>query len=131
MFIDASVICAIILPEPDGDALLARMMAMEIKVSSPTAVWEATVAITRIRRLSLDQAHALVVDLFVSTGVRLNPVPPEAAALAIDAYRRFCKGRHPAGLNFGDCFAYACARHYKVPLLYNGGDFALTDVETA
>ena len=49
--------------------------------------------------------------------------------LALDAYARFGKGRHPARLNMGDCFAYACARSHGVPLLYKGDDFALTDIE--
>jgi len=48
--------------------------------------------------------------------------------LALEAYDRFGKNRHPANLNFGDCFAYACARHYGVPLLYKGNDFTKTDI---
>lgn len=63
--------------------------------------------------------------------ITVVPVPPEAAALAVEAYARFGKGRHKAGLNFGDCFAYACARHFDVPLLYKGDDFAKTDIATA
>jgi ribonuclease VapC len=47
------------------------------------------------------------------------------------AFARFGKGRHPAALNSGDCFAYACARHARVPMLYKGDDFALTDIEPA
>jgi len=64
-------------------------------------------------------------------GIEILAVPPEAEAGALDAYDRFGKGRHPAGLNFGDCFAYACARAHGVPLLYKGNDFPLTDIETA
>jgi ribonuclease VapC len=51
--------------------------------------------------------------------------------LALDAHARFGKGVHPAKLNMGDCFAYACARANGVPLLYKGDDFALTDIEPA
>jgi ribonuclease VapC len=51
--------------------------------------------------------------------------------LALDAFRRYGKGRHPAALNFGDCFAYACAKHHKVPLLHKGNDFSQTDILTA
>jgi len=51
--------------------------------------------------------------------------------MAIDAFERFGKGRHPAALNFGDCFAYACARRFGVPLLYKGDDFPQTDIEPA
>ena len=51
------------------------------------------------------------------------------ARLALEAHARFGRGRHPARLNMGDCFAYACARSRGVPLLYKGEDFALTDIE--
>jgi ribonuclease VapC len=58
-------------------------------------------------------------------------VPAEARAAAIDAWDRYGKSRHPAALNFGDCFAYACARIAGVPLLCKGNDFSQTDIETA
>jgi uncharacterized protein with PIN domain len=51
--------------------------------------------------------------------------------LAADAYTRFGRGRHPAALNMGDCFAYACARANQTPLLFKGDDFGRTDSETA
>jgi ribonuclease VapC len=63
--------------------------------------------------------------------IDVRAVPPEARDLAIDAYARYGKGRHPAALNFGDCFAYACARAANAPLLYKGDDFPQTDIETA
>jgi ribonuclease VapC len=56
---------------------------------------------------------------------------PEHIELAIDAFRRLGKGRHPAGLNFGDCLSYALARATGEPLLFKGGDFSLTDVKSA
>jgi ribonuclease VapC len=56
---------------------------------------------------------------------------PLAADLALDAFDRYGKGRHPADLYFGDCFAYACARHFAEPLMFKGGDFAMTDIEAA
>jgi len=55
----------------------------------------------------------------------------EQAALAIDAFRRFGKGRHSAGLNFGDCFSYALAKATDEPLLFKGDDFAQTDIKRA
>ena len=56
---------------------------------------------------------------------------PDHARAARQAWRRFGKGNHPAGLNFGDCFAYALAETSNEPLLFKGGDFALTDIEDA
>ena len=61
----------------------------------------------------------------------MRPVPAEVRGLALEAFERFGKGRHPAALNFGDCFAYARARSARAPLLYKGDDFAQTDIETA
>ena len=63
--------------------------------------------------------------------IELGPVTPEQAQAARRAWRRFGKGNHPAGLNFGDCFAYALAEAAHEPLLFKGRDFALTDIEAA
>jgi len=66
------------------------------------------------------------------TGLRIEPVTQRHAELARQAYRQFGKGSgHPAGLNFGDCFAYALARATGAPLLFKGADFARTDVAPA
>jgi ribonuclease VapC len=59
------------------------------------------------------------------------PVSLTQAKLALEAFRNFGKGRHPAGLNFGDCFSYALAKSAAEPLLFKGKDFAMTDVLVA
>lgn len=61
--------------------------------------------------------------------IQLHAIPPEAGALALDAFDRYGQGRHPARLNMGDCFAYACARHLGMPLMYRGDDLPQTDIE--
>lgn len=63
--------------------------------------------------------------------IRIMSVDRDLAALAADAFARFGRGRHPAGLNYGDCFAYALAKSLRAPLLYKGADFALTDIRSA
>jgi ribonuclease VapC len=63
--------------------------------------------------------------------IRMVDVAPETARIALDAFDRYGKGRHPARLNFGDCFAYACARHLGEPLMFKGSDFPQTDIEAA
>lgn len=70
-------------------------------------------------------------DYLDEAGIEIVPVTPEHAQAARRAWRRFGKGNHRAGLNFGDCFAYALAEAEREPLLYKGGDFALTDIEAA
>ena len=67
-------------------------------------------------------------DLITEAGIVVAPVTADHARLARQAYRDFGKGRHPAGLNFGDCFSYALARATGQPLMFKGDDFALTDV---
>ena len=71
-------------------------------------------------------------DLFLETAsIELIPVTTEQADAARRAWRRFGKGNHPAGLNFGDCFVYALAATSDEPLLFKGEDFARTDIEAA
>ena len=70
-------------------------------------------------------------DFLGESEIELAPVTPEHSQGARRAWRRFGKGNHPAGLNFGDCFAYALAEATREPLLYKGRDFALTDIEAA
>jgi ribonuclease VapC len=72
-----------------------------------------------------------VEDYLELMSIQVLAVPPETAAIAIDAFDRYGKRRHPADLNFGDCFAYARARHYRVQLLFKGNDFPQTDIEAA
>ena len=63
--------------------------------------------------------------------VVVEPVDRDRAAAAADAYRRFGRGRHPAGLNLGEVFAYALARTRGLPLLFTGDDFSRTDIDPA
>jgi ribonuclease VapC len=69
-------------------------------------------------------------DLFIAKAqVTLAPVDEDQAHLARRAFQKFGKGRHPAGLNFGDCFSYALSRALDEPLLFKGNDFSQTDVD--
>ena len=70
-------------------------------------------------------------DFFRASRIVVEAVTPNQAELARQAYRDFGKGRHKAGLNFGDCFAYALAKEMDEPLLFKGGDFRHTDIEAA
>ena len=70
-------------------------------------------------------------DYLAASNIELVPVTLEQAQAARRAWRRFGKGNHPAGLNFGDCFAYALAEVTREPLLFKGRDFELTDIEAA
>jgi ribonuclease VapC len=71
-------------------------------------------------------------DLFIAAaGIELVAVDADQAQIAREAFRRYGKGRSPAGLNYGDCFSYALAKATGLPLLFKGADFARTDIESA
>lgn len=131
MLIDASALTAMLTDEQDAHELLSRLQTASTRVTSPLAVWETTIAVGRILGLSVSEAGAAVEDYLKLTNIVVIGVAPESRSLAIEAYDRYGKGRHAAGLNFGDCFAYACARHEGLPLLFKGNDFPLTDIEAA
>jgi len=131
MFIDASALTAILISEEDGPELLARIQNGRTRITSALAVWETTVAISRKMEYSVQRAADQVEEFLTLLGIDVVAVEPAARKFAIEAYDRFGKSRHKAALNFGDCFAYACARHAGVPLLYKGDDFPQTDIETA
>lgn len=131
MFIDASALASMVARENDSDELAVRLARAAVRITSPLSVWEAAVAVSRIVGIHVEDASDEVHDFLTIADIELRPVPPEASRLALDAYARYGKGRHPAALNFGDCFSYACARLFGEPLLYKGNDFARTDIETA
>ncbi|SRR5579859_1679778 len=131
MFVDASALTAMMTDEADARALLARLQNYRSRTTSPLAVWETGIAVARILDLPIPDAATAVEDFLKLAGITVAPVAPETRAIALDAYDRYGKSRHPAALNFGDCFAYACARHENVPLLYKGDDFPRTDIEAA
>jgi ribonuclease VapC len=129
MFVDASALTAMLVDERDARELLARLQNATTRITSPLAVWETVLAVARILGLEIDAAHEAVEEFLVLTRITVEPVPADARRGAIEAFARFGKGRHPAALNFGDCFAYAGARLASLPLLYKGDDFPLTDIE--
>jgi ribonuclease VapC len=131
MFVDASALSAIFLEEPDADALEAKLAGAKIKLISAVAVFETICAVARERQLSIDAARATVARYLAAAEFRHVPIGEGEREAALDALARYGKGRHPARLNMGDCFAYACARAHGVPLLFKGDDFTRTDIEAA
>lgn len=131
MLIDASALTAMITGEDDAGDLLARMARRPERTTSPLAVWETALAVARRLDMPIEDAARATDEFLALMSIVVAAVPPEAGWVAIEAYRRFGKTRHPASLNFGDCFAYACARVAGVPLLFKGDDFPQTDIEAA
>ncbi len=128
MVIDSSAILAIFLEESDASIYASAILNDVRRLVSAATLAEAS--IVAIRRREPDPIAALDI-LMTRLRLVVIPVDHEQALLARDGFRRFGKGRHPAGLNFGDCFSYALAKQRGEPLLFKGVDFSQTDVEIA
>jgi ribonuclease VapC len=128
MVVDTSGIVAIFLGEDDAPRFLRAIEAAERPLISAANVVETSMVL--IGR-TLPAARQLVMDFLRGGNFQIEPVTADQASIAIEAFMRYGKGRHPAGLNFGDCFAYALAKATGEPLLYKGGDFARTDIASA
>ena len=131
MFVDASAIIAIIAEEVDGGEIAARLARAERVVVSPIVMYEATTGLARKRACSIEDAAGLVEEFVEATGATIVDVTAAVARDAARAFGRFGRGRHKADLNIGDCFSYACARTFGLPLLFKGDDFVHTDIEAA
>ncbi|MGH9516594.1 MAG: type II toxin-antitoxin system VapC family toxin [Terriglobales bacterium] len=128
MIIDSSVIVAILRREREADAMADAIEEASIRRISAVSYVEAAVVIDSRHDPILSRGFD---DLLFRTHTIIEGVTPEQAILAREAYRDFGKGRHKAGLNLGDCFAYALAKEKGEPLLFKGDDFRKTDVEPA
>jgi ribonuclease VapC len=120
--VDTSALMAILLDEARGDACIAAIEMADGLVISAGTVAEALVVSAR-RNVGEEMAQ-----LIEGLGFSIESVTPASARRIADAYGRFGKGVHHAGLNFGDCFAYEVAREHDCPLLFVGDDFSRTDI---
>jgi ribonuclease VapC len=128
MIVDASAIIAILRGEDDEPALARTLEEALVRRISAATYVEAAIVTDSNRDPVLSRRFD---DLLRDSAIVIEPVTAEQAVIARDAYRDFGKGRHRAGLNFGDCFAYALAKVTGEPLLFIGDDFCHTDVEPA
>ena len=128
VFVDASAIVAVIAREPGHERLAARMKAASSRTTSPLAVFEAALALARKADEKVSLMRSRLDTMLASLDIAVVEIPASLGKEAVTAFERYGKGRHPARLNMGDCFAYAMARHLDVPLLYEGDDFARTDM---
>jgi ribonuclease VapC len=126
MVIDTSAMMAILTRDPAADRLVQAVEADGTRLVSAATVVEASLALLgRYGEAGDPQLDRLLRGI----GAEVVPVGEEQVALARDAALRFGRGRHPAALNFGDCFSYALSVARGEPLLFVGDDFSKTDVE--
>ena len=128
MVIDTSAVLAILQDEPERRAFNTLVAGAETRLLSAASLVELFIVVEA--RFGFDGQGDL--DLFLSTAeIEIVAVDRAQAELARRAFSRYGKGRHRAGLNFGDCFSYALAKGAGVPLLFKGNDFSYTDLEAA
>ncbi|MDB5695825.1 MAG: hypothetical protein JWN21_1368 [Sphingomonas bacterium] len=115
--------------ETGFEELELALAGAQSRLSNGMAVWEATRAVARIIRRPLDDALGEVQRFCALLDIDIVPIGAAEAEEAVSAQLRYGKGSgHPARLNMGDCFAYACAKTNKARLLYKGDDFVHTDL---
>jgi ribonuclease VapC len=127
--LDTSAITAVVFGEPDAEMFLSVMLANagDLQMSAGTAA-EVGIVVEARQGAEATKDLAILVDRLGMATVPVDRVQVEAA---VAAWRRFGKGRHPAGLNLGDCFSYSLAKLSAAPLLFKGRDFAQTDIPSA
>jgi ribonuclease VapC len=124
LVVDTSALLATLFAEPQRDAVLVALAEADTVLLSACCHLEASiVATSRLGNAGQTELEHLL-DVFA---VEVAAFTPDEAVLAADAWRRFGKGRHPAGLNIVDCCSYALAAHAGMPLLAVGADFSRTD----
>jgi len=125
MVLDTSALMALLLSEPESDEIAEVLSGEEPFVISAGTLSEALIVAKR--RGVRDE----LAELLDAIGVEVEVLDAAKAVAVADAYAKWGKGAHAAGLNFGDCFAYVAAKANNLPLLYIGDDFAKTDVLSA
>lgn len=128
IFVDASALIAIITDEPDAGQLADRLEGERLRFCSAVSVWETVAGLVRSRTFSVPSARTHVRRFLEAARFQFVGIGEREFEIAADAYAQFGKGRHPAGLNMGDCFAYACAKANQAKLLFKGDDFSKTDI---
>ena len=126
MVIDTSALIAILGYETEAAQFAAAIQDDPVRLISAASLLECAIVIeARYGQAGGDKLD----ELLQAAQIKVEPVTAEQVVAARLAYRTYGKGRHPAGLNFGDCFAYALAKITGEPLLFKGDDFSQTDIQ--
>ena len=126
MVIDSSAIIAVLLNEANAAQIAEAIDSSSQRLLSAASLLEASIVIESRK----GEAAGRELDLLIyRAAIEVVAVDQDQAEIARIAWRRYGKGRHPAGLNYGDCFSYALARSRGLPLLFQGEDFSRTDID--
>ena len=130
MFLDASAVVASLTGELEAALFLDRMEQANRCYVSAIVLYEAVAAVARVEARAPEAAHDTVAGFFQAIDAQTIALDANIGAAAVTAFAAYGKGRHPAGLNMGDCFTYACAKLYRLPVLFKGDDFPKTDIKS-
>jgi Uncharacterized protein conserved in bacteria len=129
MLIDSSAFVEILPLAPQRQDMFDRIDHAGTRlVTSATAIYETTLVLSRKTGKNVSIVRDFVLEFLDDLDMEIAVIDRSTAIAALDAFARYSKGRHPAKLNFGDCFSYAGAKAAGLPLLYVGNDFAQTDL---
>lgn len=128
MVIDTSALMAVLLREPEAASFATAIATATERYASAVTLLETGIVLANVRGQSA--IHELD-RMILSAGIQIVPFDAGQSLIARHACEKFGRRRHPASLNFGDCAAYALAKSLGQPLLFKGGDFALTDINPA
>jgi ribonuclease VapC len=129
MFVDTSVVVAILSGEEDSAGFARRLEQSQAKITSALVVLESVMRLSTKLAIEPLEVEVAVAAFLAEARIEIVPIKGAAAGLAVRAFSDYGKGRgHTAQLNLADCLSYACAKEHGVPLLYKGNDFSRTDL---
>jgi ribonuclease VapC len=127
--VDSSAVVAVFRQEDDAEHYARSIASDDDPVMSAANLVETSIVLRGLKKIAPEKAERWLDDFVKAAGIRIEPVTADQAQMARSAHLRFGKGTgHGAGLNYGDCFAYALAKAMDAPLLCKGKDFPLNDI---
>lgn len=132
MFVDTSVVVALLAGEPDADRFAEKIATATTPITSGLVMLESAMRLSSLLDLDPVFIEERIRALLEEANIAVVPIDGTIAKVAVAAFAAYGKGRgHPAQLNLADCMSYACARVHRVPLLFKGNDFSRTDIHVA
>lgn len=129
MFVDTSVLVAILSEEEDAALWVERLERASVRMTSALVVLEAAMRLSTKLAIDPVEVEVSIADFLKEAEIEITPIDGSDGRVAVRAFADYGKGRgHPAQLNLADCLSYACAKNRNVPLLYKGNDFSRTDL---
>lgn len=132
MFVDTSVVVALLAGESDAGVFAEKIAASTGPITSGLVILEAAMRLSSLLDLDPVFVEDRIRALLEEANIKIVPIDGVIATAAVAAFATYGKGRgHPAQLNLADCMSYACARIHRAPLLFKGNDFSHTDIAAA